>query len=231
MSSFINLSKNVEATIKDTSADPHPYGYFGFGLTCILFGICNANFFAVDSMILAMALFFGGLCQILGGILCNKKGYFLNGFAFVAWGFFWISYAIMTILANCKVISAPGYVSQAWYLAVWATMTVFMWINSIYYLELAVQFFYFSVFLWMYILAFGYGYAHLNTTIAGGWFGIFCGVLAFYCGSAHIVSFEGKKLIPLGENYCCSRKRNQDHQQNHAEEQIKGGLEAPKTGI
>ena len=231
MSSFINLAKSIETTIKDTSADPHPYGYYGFGLTCILYGIANANFFTVDSMILAMGLFFGGLCQILGGILCNRKGYFLSGFAFVAWGFYWISYAIMNILAGCKVIAAAGTFSLAWYMAVWATLTVFMFVNSVYYLELAVQFFYFSVFVWMYILAFALGYGHLPTQIAAGWFGIFSGVLAFYCGSAHIVSFEGKKLIPLGENYCCSKKKHLDHEQQHAEERIQGALEAPKTGI
>ncbi len=60
-------------TIKDTSANPAPLGLFGFGMTTVLLNLHNAGLFEMNSMILAMGIFYGGLAQIIAGILESKK--------------------------------------------------------------------------------------------------------------------------------------------------------------
>lgn len=55
-------------------ANPAPLGLMGFGMTTILLNIHNAGFFPLDSMILAMGIFYGGLSQVIVGIMCFKRG-------------------------------------------------------------------------------------------------------------------------------------------------------------
>jgi succinate-acetate transporter protein len=49
----------------DTNANPAPLGLMGFGLTTILLNIHNAGFYPLNSMILAMGLFYGGAAEPL----------------------------------------------------------------------------------------------------------------------------------------------------------------------
>ena len=50
-------------------ANPAPLGLMGFGMTTILLNIHNAGFFPISAMILAMGLCYGGLAQIIAGII------------------------------------------------------------------------------------------------------------------------------------------------------------------
>ena len=53
----------------EKTANPAPLGLMGFGMTTVLLNIHNAGFFPISSMILAMGLFYGGIAQIIAGIL------------------------------------------------------------------------------------------------------------------------------------------------------------------
>jgi hypothetical protein len=50
-------------------ANPAPLGLMGFGTTTVLLNIHNAGFFPIGSMILAMGIFYGGLAQVIAGVL------------------------------------------------------------------------------------------------------------------------------------------------------------------
>ena len=45
----------------------------GFGMTTVLLNIHNAGFFPISAMILAMGLAYGGMAQVIAGILEFKK--------------------------------------------------------------------------------------------------------------------------------------------------------------
>ncbi|WP_429056202.1 acetate uptake transporter, partial [Aeromonas jandaei] len=55
-------------------ANPAPLGLMGFGMTTILLNIHNAGFFPISAMILAMGLCYGGIAQIIAGIMEYKRG-------------------------------------------------------------------------------------------------------------------------------------------------------------
>ena len=54
-------------------ANPAPLGLLGFGITTVLLNLHNAGFYPLGSMILAMGLVYGGLAQVLAGIMEYKK--------------------------------------------------------------------------------------------------------------------------------------------------------------
>jgi len=74
-------------TIQDTTANPAPLGLMAFGMTTVLLNIHNAGFYPMDSMILAMGIFYGGLAQVIAGIMEWKKNNTFGTTAFTSFGF------------------------------------------------------------------------------------------------------------------------------------------------
>jgi succinate-acetate transporter protein len=64
----------AKIVIADTTANPAPLGLCAFGLTTILLNFHNAGLYPLDAMILAMGIFYGGLAQVLAGIMEWRKG-------------------------------------------------------------------------------------------------------------------------------------------------------------
>lgn len=52
----------------------HRWASRGFGMTTVLLNLHNAGIFALGSMILAMGIFYGGLAQVIAGMMEWKKG-------------------------------------------------------------------------------------------------------------------------------------------------------------
>src|ERR1700684_350967 len=78
-------------TVKDGTANPAPLGLCAFGMTTVLLNFHNAGFFELNSMILAMGIFYGGLAQVIAGIIEAKKNNTFGLTAFTSYGLFWMS--------------------------------------------------------------------------------------------------------------------------------------------
>ena len=65
--------QDTVVTMRDTTSNPAPLGLMGFGMTTVLLNLHNAGFFPLDTMILAMGIFYGGIAQIIAGIMEWKK--------------------------------------------------------------------------------------------------------------------------------------------------------------
>ena len=120
------------ADTKNILANPAPLGLMGFGMTTVLLNIHNAGFFALGSMILAMGIFYGGLAQIIAGILEYKKGNTFGVTAFTSYGLFWLSFVgILVIPALIPSVTAPGDTAMGWYLFMWGLFTFMMFIATL----------------------------------------------------------------------------------------------------
>ena len=53
--------------LNDNTANPAPLGLCAFGMTTILLSLHNAGITALSSPILAMAIFYGGIIQVIVG--------------------------------------------------------------------------------------------------------------------------------------------------------------------
>ena len=86
-----------EITIHDSTANPAPLGLMGFGLTTILLNIHNAGYYELNSMILAMGIFYGGLAQVIAGLIDFRKGNEFGATAFCSYGLFWFSLVALIV--------------------------------------------------------------------------------------------------------------------------------------
>ena len=72
----------------------------GFGMTTVLLNMHNAGWFELGSMILAMGLFYGGIAQIIAGIMEWKKGNTFGTTAFTSYGLFWLTLVALILMPN-----------------------------------------------------------------------------------------------------------------------------------
>ena len=83
--------------MEEKLSNPAPLGLAGFGMTTMLLNIHNAGFFPIGTMILAMGIFYGGLAQIIAGILEYKKGNTFGTTAFTSYGLFWLTLVFIIV--------------------------------------------------------------------------------------------------------------------------------------
>src|ERR1700744_4571487 len=88
-------------------ANPAPLGLCAFGMTTVLLNIHNAGFFEMNSMIFGMGIFYGGLAQVIAGVIEAKKNNTLGLTAFTSYGFFWLSLVGLLVMAKLGWVGAP----------------------------------------------------------------------------------------------------------------------------
>jgi len=185
--------------IKDATGNPAPLGLLGFGMTTVLLNLHNAGFYELNSMILAMGICYGGLAQIIAGIMEWRKGNTFATTAFVSYGSFWLSLVALIILAKLGWGTPSNDTGMAAYLAMWGIFTAVMFIGTLR-LHIAGQVVFGSLTVLFFLLAIG------DSTNAGpgfrhftGYEGIFCGFSAIYAGLAQVLNEVYRKVVlPLG---------------------------------
>ena len=185
--------------IKDTTGNPAPLGLLGFGMTTVLLNLHNAGFYELDSMILAMGICYGGLAQIIAGIMEWRKNNTFAATAFVSYGLFWLSLVTMIILTKLGWGAASNETAMAAYLAMWGLFTAVMFVGTLL-LNRALQVVFGTLAILFFLLAIGdftgasAGFKHFT-----GYEGIFCGFSAIYAGLAQVLNeLFGKTVVPLG---------------------------------
>src|SRR6201995_3513925 len=93
---------------KDSTANPAPLGLCAFGMTTVLLNIHNAGVFEMNSMILGMGIFYGGLAQVIAGIIEAKKNNTFGLTAFTSYGFFWLSLVGLIVMPKLGWVTAPS---------------------------------------------------------------------------------------------------------------------------
>ncbi len=184
--------------LKDKTGNPAPIGLMGFGMTTVLLNLHNAGFFGMSSMILAMGIFYGGLAQIIAGIMEWKKGNTFATTAFCSYGFFWLTLVWLIVAPKLGWADATAKEGMAAYLFMWGLFTFVMFIGTLK-LNRALQ----VVFLSLTILFVMLGIKDLNGSAelgtAAGYEGIFCGFSAIYAGLAQVLNeCYGRIVLPLG---------------------------------
>ncbi|NNM84490.1 MAG: acetate uptake transporter, partial [Phycisphaerales bacterium] len=77
--------------LRDNTANPAALGLLAFGSTTVLLNLANIGCYPLNSMILAMGIFYGGLAQVMAGIMEWKKGNTFGTTAFTSYGMFWLT--------------------------------------------------------------------------------------------------------------------------------------------
>jgi hypothetical protein len=190
-----------EATtqIKDVTANPAPLGLLGFGMTTVLLNLHNAGYYELNSMILAIGIFYGGIAQIIAGIMEWKKGNTFACTAFTSYGLFWLTLVALLVLPKLGWAAPSNEKSMAAYLAMWGIFTAVMFLGTLR-LNRALQVVFLSLTILFFLLAWGdFSGAGAGFKNATGYEGVFCGFSAIYTGLAQVLNeLFGKTVLPLG---------------------------------
>ena len=185
-------------SLKDTTANPAPLGLLGFGMTTVLLNIHNAGYYELNTMILSMGIFYGGIAQILAGIMEWKKNNTFGTTAFTSYGLFWLTLVGLILLPKLGLGEAASKSAMAAYLAMWGLFTLVMFIGTLR-LNRALQFVFLSLTVLFFLLALGDITGNPSITTLAGYEGIICGLSAIYTGLAQVINEVYKKVIaPLG---------------------------------
>jgi uncharacterized protein len=184
--------------IRDTSANPAPLGLFAFGLTTILLNLHNAGFFEMNSMILNMGIFYGGLAQIVAGIMESKKNNTFGFTAFISYGFFWLTLVGLIVMPKLGWMTAPSTSAMIAYLIIWGIFTALLFIGTLR-LNRALQFVFASLTILFFLLALGDATENAAIKTFTGYEGVICGASAVYTAIASLLNeVYGRTLLPVG---------------------------------
>lgn len=183
----------------DHTANPAPLGLLGFGMTTVLLNLHNAGIFELSAMILAMGIFYGGICQVCAGLMEWKKGNTFGTVAFTSYGFFWLSLVALIVLPKMDLAAPTSSAGMAAYLAMWGVLTLVLFIGTLR-LNRATQVIFASLVVLFGLLALADATGSEGLKVLAGWEGIFCGAAAIYAAAAQILNeIYGRSVLPLGE--------------------------------
>jgi succinate-acetate transporter protein len=199
--------------MSEKTANPAPLGLLGFGVTTVLLNfVHNFNLGSVNGMILAMGLAYGGLAQVIAGIMEYKRGNTFSTVAFTSYGLFWWSYVFLNILPNNSVTGGfyglPSSESLAAYFLMWGVFTLAMFFGTLK-KNRALQFVFMSLAILFFLLVVRFALLAYTTYTATdlelftrtiGVEGIICGLSAVYLAIAEILNETyGKTVLPIGQ--------------------------------
>jgi succinate-acetate transporter protein len=185
--------KNLDAT-----ANPAALGLIAFGMTTVLLNLSNAGYFALGSMILAMGIFYGGLAQVIAGIMEWKKNNTFGMTAFLSFGFFWLTLVTLLVLPKLGLAAAPSASAMAAYFVMWGLFTLVMFIGSLKTTR-ALQVVLGLLTVLFFLLAIGETTGNATITQVAGYEGIITGLSAVYAGLAEVLNEMYKRTVaPLG---------------------------------
>lgn len=172
-------------------AHPGALGLAGFGFNTVLLQIHNLGLF--DAAVpLIYGFFWGGLAQVIAGIVDARRGDTFGFTAFVSYGMFWIGLSLMYVMGS-PFKDAQGL---GWAFILWGIFTAYMAVAATKVSKLHVFIFVTLTLLFGLLAAVKFGVLDVKVAAVEG---LFCGAAAIY-GSAAVMMQDkfGKWVLPIG---------------------------------
>ncbi len=182
-------------------ANPAPLGLVGFGLTTVVLSLINAGVLPAGGLqvVIPLALAYGGLIQLIAGLLEFRTGNTFGTVAFLSYGAFWWWFALLILLGGHGVLDLSHAGSTiAVTLIAWGVFTLAMWVAT-FRLSRALWLIFLTLWITFFLLGFGdlLGIHTLNRV--GGVLGLVCGLLAMYTSFALVINATfGRIVLPVG---------------------------------
>jgi succinate-acetate transporter protein len=186
-----------QTIVKDITANPAPLGLMGFGTTTILLSLHNAGHVPLGAAILAMGIFFGGLAQLIAGLMEWKKGNTFGMTVFASFGFFWLI-IVTVILAPTIGLTSAAETPQAmtWLFFIWGIFSAYMTVGTIGNNRVT-QLSFISLTAVLFLLSGAEAFSSSELKILAGYLGILAGVSAIYSAMAIVLNEAlGGAVVP-----------------------------------
>jgi uncharacterized protein len=192
------------ASVAPAIANPGPLGLSAFALTTFVLSSINAGLFpaGATNIVVGLALFYGGITQLLAGMWEFKSGNTFGATAFSSYGGFWLSFAAIFIpgfgIADALVKAGALHQALGLYLLGWTIFTAMMLIGT-----LRSNFALIGVFAFLTLTFLCLTLGELTGTstfgVLGGWLGIITALLAWYSALAGLLSSSKSTFsLPVG---------------------------------
>jgi len=166
-------------------------------MTTILLNLHNAGLFGLDTTIVSMGVFYGGLAQIFVGIMEWKKNNTFGTVAFTSYGLFWLTLVGIFLLPAIGGVATPSATSMACYLGMWGLFTLALFIGTLK-LTRSLQVVFGTLTALFFLLALSKATGSHGLHTLAGYVGICCGFSAFYTAMAQVLNeVYKKKILPL----------------------------------
>jgi uncharacterized protein len=185
-------------------ADPAPLGLAGFAGTTFFLSVVNTNMLgaSVQGVVLGLALFYGGLAQLLAGMWEFARGNTFGAVAFSSFGAFWLSFWYL-LNHLPKVTNVQDlFHGVGLYLLMWAIFTAYMTIAATRVSGAVLAVF---VLLTLTFIVLAIGWFSYNVTDfgknssawiqLGGWLGIATALAAWYASLAGVMNATAKRVV------------------------------------
>lgn len=181
-------------------ADPGPLGLAAFALTTFILSVFNAGILdgALEPVVLPVALFYGGLVQLLAGMWEFAKNNTFGALAFSSYGAFWMSFAAYVKFVVPGLPAESAHQATGVFLLAWAIFTIYMTVVT---LKISVGLM--SVFVPLAItfvlLTIGAFAQAPTVTHIAGYVGLLTAATAWYNSFAGVLNTTWKRtVLPLG---------------------------------
>ncbi|MBL7234408.1 acetate uptake transporter [Komagataeibacter oboediens] len=182
----------------NTDANPAPLGLMGFGMSTVLLNLHNAQIVPMGSAIMATGLVFGGLTQFIAGVMEYGNRNTFGMTAFMAYGAFWISLAMLLFLPQWGLMPASSPALLGGYLWLWALFTAIMAVGSLVASRMH-QVVFFSLTLLFVLLGSAAVLNRPMLDVIAGYEGLLCGFSAIYLAASEILAAQfGHAVLPVG---------------------------------
>lgn len=166
-----------------------------FILSMINIGAVNIG---VEPVAFAVAFMYGGLAQLIAGVICLRNGNTFTGVLFTTFGAFWLSfYALAEFFLKAVPPAEVGH-ALGMFLFAFSIPTLMLLLAS-FRTNIVVVVAIADLLVTLMVLGAGYYWAvsWLHTT--GGWLGLVAGGLAIYLALAETCEFTyGHAVLPIG---------------------------------
>jgi succinate-acetate transporter protein len=188
------------------TANPGPLGLAGFGLTTVALSCVNAGLLPPEAIgaVVPLAFAYGGVAQLIAGVLEFRTGNTFGTVAFVSYGLFWWWFAFMKWTVGAGWLATPPAAGVAMVLLLWGVFTFLLWIVS-FRLSKGVWSIFLLLWITFFFLAggdFGYLIGSLTCGKIGGYFGLLTGIDALLVAFIEILNATaGRVVISLGRPF------------------------------
>jgi succinate-acetate transporter protein len=146
--------------------------------------------------VVPLAFAYGGVAQIIAGILEFRNGNTFGLVAFTSYGLFWWWFALLNWTIGAGLLKPPGSAGIASVLLAWGVLTFFLWIVAFRASKAVWSIF---LLLWITFLLLAAGDFGYGTSRLGGVLGLLTGIDAMIVAFIETLNATaGRTVLPLG---------------------------------
>lgn len=184
-------------------ANPAPLGLSAFALTTFVLSSYNAGLFKVPFIVIGLALFYGGLVQLVAGIQEFRTGNTFGATAFCSYAGFWLAVGVILMPATGVILGYGGltpafHIAFGYFLLGWTIFTAGMFVGTLR-STIALIVVFGLLLVTFILLTLGQLTLGSGFETAGGWLGIVTAIAAWYTAMAGIsMSTKSIYQLPVG---------------------------------